>query len=405
MVLASSVLVLTVGIRLFAADLIVFKDGTSVECEVVKETEGRVVYLVKGRERVAARSSILRIEHTEAKTVDFHGRLTGNASERETSGTRIQDISGGDKGQKGDREFDTPSGLRYEGGYAPGLVAHYYKDADNWNGLWQEGVAPQVPAKEQTFTKYAYSTVEPHVNHVFIRRGWFTIRWAGTLVVGNPAGVEGKKANESDLDPEIKFEFHADDGARLTINGRTLIDDWNPRSEETEASHRFASMALRPGKHQIVIEYFQGESLMHDDNDPAKLYWSSKDLRIPRQLIPASHFMHTMADLQPKPGRDDEESVKLNFVPPGKGAHNNEDWNNKNAEDEKDKDSADTGKGLENKSDDQEGKGQKEDYKNTGQEHGKKVNLDHENGKGGGNAKAGERESRKGNAGGKKNCR
>ena len=45
-------------------------------------------------------------------------------------------------------------------------------------------------------------------------------------------------------------------------------------------------------------EYFQGESLPQHDPDPAKFFWSCPALKIPRQIVPASHLFHKAADLQ-----------------------------------------------------------------------------------------------------------
>jgi beta-glucosidase len=69
---------------------------------------------------------------------------------------------------------------------------------------------------------------------------WYSVRWTGSLVV--PAsgvrrlGVEGN------------------DGYRLYVDGRLLIDDWHKRSYGV----RLADVALRPGsRHDIRLEYFE----------------------------------------------------------------------------------------------------------------------------------------------------
>ncbi len=181
---------------------------------------------------------------------------------------------------------------------ASGLVAHYFKDAVEWDGAWAEGVKPTVEAAKQTFTEYRYSRIEPLINHLFVRCGWFSVRWVGDITI--PCKKADAEAAEADgnADVDVSFEFWADDGARLVIDGKTIIDDWKACSEKDEESHRKATVALTPGKHRIVVEYFQGESLKKKDRDPAKLYWASAKLGIKLKIIPASAFSHTEADLE-----------------------------------------------------------------------------------------------------------
>ncbi len=172
-----------------------------------------------------------------------------------------------------------------------GLAAHYYRDVNFWGGKWLTGQVPKVDAKNYTFTKYAYTRVEPLVNHFFIRSGWFSVRWKGTL----------DTAANSKSDKPAKYRFHvwADDGCRLYLDGKLLIDSWKPMWEGDPKSHRYAEITLSPGKHKIVIEYFQGESLKKEDKDPIKLYWKSDARGGKDHIIPAANFSHTVEDLVP----------------------------------------------------------------------------------------------------------
>ena len=105
-------------------------------------------------------------------------------------------------------------------GSKTGLVAHYYMDHRYWKGHWPDTVSvPDVDPKGWTFTEYKYSRVEPVVNHLFVRRGWFTVRWVGYLDT-DPRSVE------KDGEHEYKFEIFADDGCRLFIDGKRVINDW-----------------------------------------------------------------------------------------------------------------------------------------------------------------------------------
>ncbi len=199
-----------------------------------------------------------------------------------------------DAGKDGPSQDITESVLRV----GRGLVAHYYKDGTYWNGHWVEDGKPTIDPRFATFTNYAYTRVEPLVNHVFVRRGWFSVRWQGTL--------DTSVGKRPDKEAEYQFHIWADDGCRLYIDGKLIIDSWRDAWEADEASHRRAKVTLSPGKHKIVLEYFQGQSLAKDDRDPMKLYWSCPARKIPEQIIPASHFSHTVEDFTPNPGRNDK---------------------------------------------------------------------------------------------------
>jgi len=189
-----------------------------------------------------------------------------------------------------------------------GLMAHYFKDPTEWDGNWKQGAKPTVQAKDWTFREYKYSRKEPLINHCFVKRGWFSIRWTGYFKI--PPAVTDKHGDAV----EVSFDFWADDGARLFIDGKQLIDDWRPCAEDEPGSHRKGTVKLDSGYHRIVVEYFQGESLQKNDNDPAKLYWDIPSLKIKHQIIPASHFFHTdedEADITPSQGLSAGDQQRL----------------------------------------------------------------------------------------------
>jgi hypothetical protein len=184
--------------------------------------------------------------------------------------------------------------------YHEGLVAHYYRDHEYWDGNWPDDVSvPAVNPGDWTFTEYKYSRVEPLVNHLFVKRGWFTVRWVGYL--DTAPGQSGEKNRglivSEAKEHEYTFEILADDGCRLFIDGKLVIDDWRACWERAEDALRVSNpVKLTQGKHRIVVEYFQGQSLKADDKDPMKLYWSCEDREIDRQVLPASHFFYTDKD-------------------------------------------------------------------------------------------------------------
>jgi len=188
-------------------------------------------------------------------------------------------------------------------GYRSGLAAHYYRDPDQWDGQWaHDSSTPTGEPKDWTFSTYKYTRVEPLINHQFIKRGWFSVRWQGTLDThpGHPKGQD-----DPDASVAYTFSLWADDGCRLRIDGTTAIDDWRACAEDDPQAVRKAEVKLKPGKHTIVVEYFQGQSLRKKDRDPIKLYWACPERKLPQQIVPASHFSHTRDDLAPAAGRLD----------------------------------------------------------------------------------------------------
>jgi beta-glucosidase len=82
---------------------------------------------------------------------------------------------------------------------------------------------------------------------------WYSVRWTGTLVVPSTGvrriGVEG------------------DDGYRLFIDGRIVIDDWRKQS----SGRRLVDVSLEPGsRHDVRLEYFESTGAAR-----VKLVWDA----------------------------------------------------------------------------------------------------------------------------------
>jgi glucose/arabinose dehydrogenase len=90
----------------------------------------------------------------------------------------------------------------------------------------------------------------------------FSVRWSGEL--------------EAPATGIFTFHLRSDDGARLWLDGRLLVDDWGPHGERT----RRATVSLIAGRrYPLVLEY-------HDLSGPAlvRLLWSGPG--VPREVVP-----------------------------------------------------------------------------------------------------------------------
>ena len=82
---------------------------------------------------------------------------------------------------------------------------------------------------------------------------WYSVRWTGSITVP-PGGAR-------------RFGVEANDGYRLYLDGKLLIDDWEKRSY----SSRLATVALKPGsRHDVRLEYFESTG-----NARVKLVWDA----------------------------------------------------------------------------------------------------------------------------------
>lgn len=99
-----------------------------------------------------------------------------------------------------------------------------------------------------------------------IQNSNYSVRWTGFV--------------EPRYSETYKFYTRSDDGARLRINGRLLIDDWNPHPVKENS----ATIALEAGKrYAIEMEYFQSIA-----GAEAALLWSSPSQ--PKEIIPQSQL-------------------------------------------------------------------------------------------------------------------
>lgn len=60
-----------------------------------------------------------------------------------------------------------------------------------------------------------------------------------------------------DEDLEVAFQLISDDGSRLWLDGRALIDDWGAHPERS----RGAFVPVRAGLHHLRVEYFDDQGM------------------------------------------------------------------------------------------------------------------------------------------------
>jgi hypothetical protein len=94
----------------------------------------------------------------------------------------------------------------------------------------------------------------------------FSVRWEGQI-----------QPRYSDT---YTFQTYADDGVRLWVNGRKIIDHWTDRAAESDQG----TIALAAGRrYDIRLEYYE-----RDHRARVSLAWSSP--RQPFEIIPRSQL-------------------------------------------------------------------------------------------------------------------
>ena len=136
----------------------------------------------------------------------------------------------------------------------PGLLGHYYRGQES-----DEVAATRVDAVIDLHWEEA-----PHPD---VPKGRYVVRWIGKLRV-----------------PETQtyrlFTYN-DDGVRVWINHRRVIDDWNQHTPAPQ----YGEIPLETGWHDIFIEFFNA---MNDAT--LQLFWGTEIM--PQTLIPADNLWH-----------------------------------------------------------------------------------------------------------------
>ena len=135
---------------------------------------------------------------------------------------------------------------------------------------------------------FAWGQGRPHPS---VHPDSFSVRWTGYV---RPRYSE-------------RYTFHAetDDGVRLWVDGKRLIDAWRDQA----ASEQRGSIALTAGRrHKLKLEYYEGSS-----EAVAKLRWSSRSQR--KEIVPQSQLIPA-ASVQGPPGAGAEGALTAEVITP-----------------------------------------------------------------------------------------
>ncbi len=145
--------------------------------------------------------------------------------------------------------------------YVPGKTFRYMPNFKQMKSLYTFTAANLDVARRN----YTEGFPTPQKQNVF---EYFAIHFRGKLAVATP-GV-------------YMFELSSDDGSKLFINGKLVVD--NDGLHPTQSSN--AHITLRAGFHPIEIHYFQGPA--HE----LSLQWYYKPPNQPRQIVPPEVIFH-----------------------------------------------------------------------------------------------------------------
>jgi len=140
---------------------------------------------------------------------------------------------------------------------AGGLTGAYF-NGTNFN-------TPVLTRNDQAIN-FAWATGSPATG---VNSDNFSVRWTGQIEPAHSSGTQ-----------TYTFYTTADDGVRLWVDGKLLIDNWSNQSATT----RSGTVSLAAGrKYDIKLEYYEGTG-----NASVKLEWQTSG--VSRQTVPGSRL-------------------------------------------------------------------------------------------------------------------
>lgn len=216
----------------------------------------------------------LKAKYTPASLADFlldplKTRPSGRMPNMKLTPKEAADVAIALIGQT-PRAPDAPTNLK------PGLAYSYYE------GIWNKlpDFAALKPIDSGVTDDFNLSRKKREAN--------YALKFTGFIEIA-------KEGNYS-------FYSASDDGSRLFIGTNIVVD----HDGEHGADERSGSIALKPGKHQITLVFFQREG-------PSELHVSHQGPGIEKRNIPASVLSHT--DREYVARKDDSDPDKPAFKP------------------------------------------------------------------------------------------
>ena len=161
---------------------------------------------------------------------------------------------------------------------SPGLMGEYFDNVDF--------TGPKVTRFDPAID-FTWRTAAPDPS---MGVDTFSVRWTGNVT---PTTTEA-----------YTFTTRADDGIRLFLDGRLLIDNWRDQS----ATDRSATVPLVAGRpYALRVEYYE-----HGVDATARLYWEAST--VARQIIPRERLSTGTAPVLQPPTTS---VIRINFQPAG----------------------------------------------------------------------------------------
>jgi len=150
---------------------------------------------------------------------------------------------------------------------APGLVGEYFA-LDSSVEDFPKIAADKKPTLKRVDKMVNFRSTGPTFPGTKLDNH-FAIRWTGTIKIPQ--------------DGKYTFFLESDDGSRLLIDGKTVVDNGGLHDMQEQSG----SVELKAGEREIRIDYFENEN---DGGAGCVLYWKAKD--VAREVVPATALFH-----------------------------------------------------------------------------------------------------------------
>ncbi len=161
----------------------------------------------------------------------------------------------------------------------PGLIGEYFKfDGEVSDFPKLDGVKPHLARVDKQIN---VENTDAEFNETDLKDR-LAVRWSGFVRVAK--------------DCRVRFYTESDDGSRLFIDGKRVVDNGGLHGME----EREGELDLKAGDHEFVVEYFENGL-----GAGCKVAWEIQGL--PREIIPADVFFHPKSKSPPPLPKKEEK--------------------------------------------------------------------------------------------------